>query len=677
MFSKLLIANRGEIACRIMRTAKRMGIRTVAVFSDADAKALHVEMADEAVHIGTPPARDSYLRIDRIIDAAQRTGAQAIHPGYGFLSENADFADACAAAGIVFVGPSPAAIRAMGSKAEAKRLMQAAGVPLVPGYHGEGQSEGLLEAEAERIGFPVLIKASAGGGGRGMRAVHMKQRFALELAAARREAEAAFGDGRVLLEKYLQRPRHIEVQLLGDTHGTLLHLGTRDCSIQRRHQKIVEEAPAPGLSDATRERIHQAALAAGRAVNYSNAGTVEFIAEGLGPDPDFYFMEMNTRLQVEHPVTEQIYDVDLVQQQLRVAAGERLTLRQDELVPRGHAIELRLCAEDPDHDFRPTAGTFKLRLQDEGVFGWRTDSGYRSDFYKEHAISSHYDNLIAKMIVDALTREGCLEFLAHDLAEARVTGLVTNLALLRRIVAHPAFQHAELDTGFIERHRDTLLPRNAGPPETAWAAAALMQARWASSPAAITRWGPPSAWVEPTFGLAGFRLQGFPHIAVLLHAAGETRALKVECHRDQLAIDLGGRRFTMKEREWSYERSIVCDGVQVAVSVHLRDGELEVVIKGDPSTHRFRALDPYAPPDAAAAASGRIAAPIPALVTRVDVAPGDAVTRGQVLAVLEAMKTEIRITAPADGVVATVLVAAGQQVAEGVELVVLGAEAKA
>lgn len=685
MFGKLLVANRGEIACRVMRTARRMGIRTVAVFSEADAKALHVEMADEAVAIGPPPARESYLRIDKIIDAAKRAGADAIHPGYGFLSENADFAEACAAAGIVFVGPTPAAIRAMGSKADAKRLMQAAGVPLVPGYHGEDQSEALLEAEATKIGFPVLIKASAGGGGRGMRAVERAEEFLAQLAAARREAEAAFGDGRVLLEKYLQRPRHIEVQLLGDTHGTLLHLGTRDCSIQRRHQKIVEEAPAPGLSDVTRERIHEAALSAGRAVNYTNAGTVEFIAEGTGPDPDFYFMEMNTRLQVEHPVTEQAYGVDLVEQQLLVAAGAKLTLTQKGLQPRQHAIEVRLCAEDPLNDFRPTVGRIH-RWHMGARFGEdrRCDSGFKAG----DTIGSDYDNLIAKVIAWGSNRDAALGRLAATLASMALTGIGTNLELLRRILAHPSFIAADLDTGFLERHRADVLP----PPGDTVADAVLVASihahtldRTERDADALRGTDPRSPWHQ----CRGFRLNGTAKTTYRLLHQGQAHEVQIAHEpggHDQVVMPDGTLLSTVVSPRdiGGISRPLAPDDVIVQVSfgagvsarvinaLILQSGaRRQVTLQHDPRPHDLLLVDPHAPPDATATAADRIAAPIPGTVLRVDVAEGDVVARGKVLVVMEAMKTEIRIAAPADGTVARVLVKPGDMVQDGMELVQL------
>jgi 3-methylcrotonyl-CoA carboxylase alpha subunit len=670
MFKKLLIANRGEIACRVMRTARQMGIRTVAVFSEADAKALHVEIADEAVAIGPPPARESYLRIDRIIDAAKRTGAEAIHPGYGFLSENPLFAEACAEAGIVFVGPPASAMRAMGSKAEAKRLMQAAGVPLVPGYHGEDQSDALLAAEAAKIGYPVLIKASAGGGGRGMRAVDRAEDFGTQLAAARREAEAAFGDGRVLVEKYLQRPRHIEVQLLGDQHGTLLHLGTRDCSIQRRHQKIVEEAPAPGLSDATREKIHQAALAAGCAVAYTNAGTVEFIAEGIGPDPDFYFMEMNTRLQVEHPVTEEVYGIDLVEQQLRVAAGQPLELTQAGLVARGHAIEVRLCAEDPQENFRPTAGHLWLRMPALPEAGaGRIDRGY-AELSDMAEISGHYDNLIAKIIYLGRTRDEARQGLAETVGAVWVPSITTNLSLLFRILQHPAFESAELDTDFLARHRDALIPLPVSPPQDAWAFAAYYAARDAPGRHIPRGQELRTTTFDPWSGLNGFRLQGSGRAAVVLRCAQDVQHFHVRSQEDTYTIESpGSTPVKIARAEMPYDSLVLINGVRSRLEVRRWGEAYDISAPGDATIHRFHVLDPYAPPGADAAGADRITAPIPGTVLRVDVAAGDVVARGKVLVVMEAMKTELRLAAPADGTVARVLVKPGDMVQEGMELV--------
>lgn len=665
MFRKILIANRGEIACRVMRTAKRMGIRTVAVFSEADAKALHVEMADEALAIGPPPARESYLRIDRIIDAAKRTGAEAIHPGYGFLSENPLFAEACAEAGIVFVGPPASAIRAMGSKAEAKRLMQAAGVPLVPGYHGEDQSDALLAAEAAKIGYPVLIKASAGGGGRGMRAVDAASDFSTQLAAARREAEAAFGDGRVLIEKYLQRPRHIEVQVLADTHGSTVHLGTRDCSIQRRHQKIIEEAPAPNLPDAMRDGLHAAAVAAAKACGYVNAGTVEFIAEGDA----FYFMEMNTRLQVEHPVTETIYDLDLVDLQLRVAAGEKLPGGQDALRARGHAIETRVCAEDPSQDFRPSVGVIEnLNLPMDGP---RIDTG----IFHRAIVSPHYDSLLAKVITWGSTREKARRRMIGGLEAFAVQGLATNLELLRRIVAHDAFADAALDTGFIPRHQAALLPPAPRPSLPALAAATLA-VRAARQVADVARNAADTH--GPWHQAVGFRLLGAATETLQFAVTGGVQATRLQPGGDQLAFAVDADAFqplttSGKDGGWW---TFALGSKQHAAMVLLHNDHIQVTLRGDPHPHALRLLDPYAPPGADAAGADRITAPIPGTVLRVDVTEGEAVSRGEVLVVMEAMKTELRLAAPAGGTVARVLVKPGDMVQEGMELVQMTHEEK-
>ncbi|MFZ9286908.1 MAG: acetyl-CoA carboxylase biotin carboxylase subunit, partial [Burkholderiaceae bacterium] len=470
MFKKILIANRGEIACRVAATARRMGIRTVAVYSDADAQAKHVAACDEAVHIGGSAPRESYLLGERIIAAAKATGAQAIHPGYGFLSENEGFAQACADAGLVFIGPPPKAIEAMGLKAESKQLMEKAGVPLVPGYHGANQDAALLKAEADRIGYPVLIKASAGGGGKGMRAVDKPEDFDAALASCQREARNSFGDDAVLIEKYVQRPRHIEIQVFGDSHGNCVYLFERDCSVQRRHQKVLEEAPAPGLSAEMRQQMGLAAVAAARAVGYVGAGTVEFIVEQRDAHMSFYFMEMNTRLQVEHPVTEAITGLDLVEWQLRVAAGEPLPLRQDELRMHGHAIEARICAENPDNQFLPATGTLRLyRKPAHGAFAHadvRFDDGVREG----DAISPFYDSMIAKLIVHGDTREQALARLDAALAELHIVGLNTNVQFLRHVLATPSFAQAQLDTALISREADRLFQQQPVAPALAVAA---------------------------------------------------------------------------------------------------------------------------------------------------------------------------------------------------------------
>ncbi|MBR0661433.1 acetyl/propionyl/methylcrotonyl-CoA carboxylase subunit alpha [Neoroseomonas oryzicola] len=659
MFRSLLIANRGEIACRIMRTAQRMGIRCIAVFSEADANALHVALADEAHPIGPAPARESYLRADRIIEVARAVGAEAIHPGYGFLSENADFAEACTAAGIAFVGPPASAIRAMGSKAESKALMVAAGVPVVPGYHGEDQSEERLAAEAARIGFPVLIKASAGGGGKGMRPVYSAADFLDELAGARREARAAFGDDRVLLERYLQKPRHVEVQVFADRDGGTLHLHTRDCSVQRRHQKVLEEAPAPDLSPALRGRLHDAAVAAARAVGYVNAGTVEFIVEG----EDAFFMEMNTRLQVEHPVTEMVTGLDLVELQLRVAAGEPLPLTSAP-EPRGHSVEVRLYAEDPAHDFRPSTGRLRHFGTPAASDDLRIETGVRSG----DSITPHYDPMIAKIVAWGPDRGAALARLHAALARTEVGGLATNLGFLARLAAHPAMRAAELDTGFLARHRDSLIPPPETAPAEAVAAAAAMHllCRWGEDAGASLRGGAASPWDRKD----GWRLQGAATVHLRLRDGAAIREVNVSLRRGAMSIVVdGGAAMDVAARWREGGASVRLGGAERRIRYAKDEETIEIGWLDDRFV--FGLVDSYAPAAGEAAAEGRLSAPIPGRVVQVLVAAGDRVARGQVVAILEAMKTELRIAAPADGIVAHVGCAAGDSVEEGTEIVTL------
>ena len=650
MFTKLLIANRGEIACRIIRTASRLGIATVAVYSDADAGALHVAMADEAHRIGAAAPRESYLRGDTILDVARRSGAQAVHPGYGFLSENAGFAEACAQAGLVFVGPPPGAIRAMGGKSEAKALMQRAGVKLVPGYHGEDQDPRLLAREAARIGFPVLIKASAGGGGKGMRIVQAPGEFAAALAGAQREAASAFGDDRVLVERYLQRPRHIEIQVFADTHGNVVHLFERDCSIQRRHQKVVEEAPAPGMTAAMREAMGAAAIAAARAVGYAGAGTVEFIVEG----EDFHFMEMNTRLQVEHPVTEAITGLDLVEWQLRVAAGEKLPAAPSAI--GGHALEVRLYAEDPARDFLPSVGLLTHLLLPEGV---RVDAGVRAG----DRITPDYDPMIAKIIAHGPDRGTALRRLAAALAATEVAGVQTNLSLLRAIVGHPAFAQGGVDTGFIARHAEALLAPPPSAPAAAMAAAALEVLR-ARDAAARLPDDPYSPWGETD----GWRMNLPGAQSVWLCQGGTTTILHARRHGAAWEIGQDAITQTASLHDDPAGRTLLRFGEATwPVTVLAAPNAVVVVLHG--VTHLFDLVDPLTPPRADVAGGGRVMAPIPGRVASVLVQPGDAVQRGQVLVVVEAMKMEITQAAPEDGIVSAVRCAAGDMVEEGVELV--------
>jgi 3-methylcrotonyl-CoA carboxylase alpha subunit len=620
VFAKLLIANRGEIACRVARTARRLGVRTVAVYSDADAHAAHVAACDEAVHIGGPRPQESYLRGNVILEAAQRTGAEAVHPGYGFLSENAEFAAMCARAGIVFVGPAPESIAAMGSKSAAKALMKKAGVPLTPGYHGEVQEVGFLLEQAMRIGFPVLIKAVSGGGGKGMRRVDNAADFAAALASCQREAAASFKDDRVLIEKYLTSARHIEVQVFGDNHGNALYLFERDCSVQRRHQKVIEEAPAPGMSAQRRRQMGEAAVAAARAVNYSGAGTVEFIAEGDA----FYFMEMNTRLQVEHPVTEMITGLDLVEWQLRVASGERLPLQQEDLSIDGHAIEARIYAEDPVRDFLPSIGRLDLMATPEQSADVRIDTGVRQG----DEITPYYDPMIAKLIVHGGTRAHAIARMRDALAQYQVVGVSTNIEFLHRLMSAPSFVEARLDTALIERERAYLLPPLVEPSDADWERAA--RAALGGVPADGTPWSDAGGW----------RLGSRAQRNVRLRSQEWERTVSVDFARP--APDASGSR-TYRAQD----------------AIHIfRAGEHRV----------FRAEDPYLPTSDGVDRHAGLTAPMPGRVIAVLVKDGDKVVRGAPLIVMEAMKMEHTITAPADSVVEKVLCATGDQVKEGAEL---------
>jgi 3-methylcrotonyl-CoA carboxylase alpha subunit len=643
MFRKILIANRGEIACRVIRTARQMGIATVAVYSDADANARHVALADEACPIGPAPARLSYLRSEAIIAAALHTGAQAIHPGYGFLSENAAFAEACVAAGLVFIGPPASAIRAMGSKALAKALMERSGVPLVPGYHGDAQDDATLSNAAETIGYPVLIKASAGGGGKGMRIVREPGELAAAIEGARREAVASFEDGRLLIECYLNRPRHIEIQVFADSHGGCVSLFERDCTIQRRHQKVLEEAPAPGLDEARRTVMGEAAIAAARAIGYVGAGTVEFIAEG----DSFYFMEMNTRLQVEHPVTEMITGLDLVEWQLRIASGEAMPSRPK--APHGHAIEARIYAEDPARDYLPSIGTIlHLRQPDETAFV-RVDTGVRQG----DAISPNYDPMIAKLIVWGEDRDTALRRLSGALDAYEVVGVRTNLALLRAVARHPAFVAAELDTSFLLRHEASL----AEPPISTDHLALIR----AAACLALLPVAAPSD--DPWSVMDGFEISGAGHAD--LHLQDEHGPLVIR------ATPLAGcYRLTMPDGSILAQATpdgMMIDAVPRRVRV-LRQGDgLTVILNG--RNHGLTVIDPLAPPVVEQAGDGRLTAPIPARVSRVLVAVGDQVAKGTALLVLEAMKMELTLTAPRNGTIAVIRAVVDDMVQEGTALV--------
>ena len=667
MFKKILIANRGEIACRVAATARRLGIRTVAVYSSADANARHVRACDEAVLIGGAAPRDSYLRADRILEVAKATGAQAVHPGYGFLSENAAFAQACADAGIVFIGPPPAAIAAMGSKSAAKTLMEQAGVPLVPGYHGADNDPTLLAAEAARIGYPVLIKASAGGGGKGMRRVDAAADFAAALASCQREALSSFGDAHVLVERYVLRPRHIEIQVFGDSHGGCVSLFERDCSVQRRHQKVLEEAPAPGMSPTRRAEMGAAAVAAAQAVGYVGAGTVEFIAEEVDDgDLRFYFMEMNTRLQVEHPVTEAITGLDLVEWQLRVAAGQPLPLRQDQLTITGHAIEARICAENPDGGFLPATGRMDVLRWPAHVEFQRTSSRHpvRVDagVGECDAITPHYDSMIAKLIVYGDDRAQALARLDAALAATHIVGLHTNVAFLRRVVACQSFATADLDTSLIERERAVLLDQ---PPLALEIAAAGVVARALADEAGV-------ADADPWSRRDGWRLQGGARRHFDIEHGGALHAVALARPHGAAAetrseLQIGGRRWPISATALGNGRHDITLGdrrLQLTVYGH---GERVAVFAPEAGVV-LRQIDAIAHAGESAADVGRLTAPMPGKVIAFFAKPGDVVTQGQALAVMEAMKMEHTLHAPRDGVVAELLYAVGDQVAEGGEL---------
>ena len=618
MIASLLIANRGEIACRVIRTARRLGIRTVAVYSDADAKALHVRMADEAVHIGPSPPRESYLVGEKIIAAAKATKAEAIHPGYGFLSENADFAQAVIDAGLIWVGPKPASIRAMGLKDAAKKLMAEAGVPVTPGYLGEDQDPKTLKKEAGKVGYPVLIKAVAGGGGKGMRRVDRAEDFDDALESCKREAASSFGDDRVIIEKYVPKPRHIEVQVFGDSHGNVVHLFERDCSLQRRHQKVIEEAPAPGMDAESREAVCGAAVRAAQAVNYENAGTVEFIADasaGLRPDR-IWFMEMNTRLQVEHPVTEEITGQDLVEWQLRVASGEKLPKKQSQLSITGHAVEARLYAEDPAKGFLPSVGALEhFNLGNE----WRIETGVEEG----DAISPFYDPMIAKLIARGDARAEAIGELAAMLDSVEVWPVRTNAGFLFNAVLLPDFGAARLDTAFIERNLDELVP-NPEPDDSIWRGAASVATAVPENEA-------------PLADLAGFRMNAAPRHAIALSRGGEFRT-----------IDLDG------------------DQPMAAVSGFREDDRVVVFYEGQAYEFALAARGTIA---GHGAHDGEIEAPMPGRVTAVEIEKGEKVAKGQRLLTLEAMKMEHALVAPFDGTVAELSAASGAQVTEGQMLV--------
>jgi 3-methylcrotonyl-CoA carboxylase alpha subunit len=655
-----MVANRGEIAIRIFRTLRELEIGTVAIYSEADRGSLHAASADEAFLVGPGPPAESYLHQERILAVAERAGAEAIHPGYGFLAENADFASACAKAGIVFVGPTPQAIAAMGDKAAAKRLMEKAGVPLVPGYHGEKQDAALLEKEAARIGFPVLIKPSGGGGGKGMRVVKDKGAFSTELEAARRESKSAFGDDRVLIERYLERPRHIEIQVFGDTHGNVVHLFERDCSVQRRHQKVLEEAPAPGLSEKKRNEIAVAAVTAAKAIAYTGAGTVEFIAE---QDGRFYFMEMNTRLQVEHPVTEMITGLDLVEWQLRVAAGETLPLSQKDISSNGHAIEARIYAEDPQRDFLPATGrVLHLGFPQEDTHT-RIDTGVEAGA----EITPWYDPMIAKLIVHGADRPQALARLRQALAEVEIAGVTTNVAFLRNVIASRPLAAGELDTGLIDRNRSALffLKKIAVDALAAAACAELAEEERMAQERAAGSGDPYSPW----HGVDGWRLNEDSHHDLVFLDSGTRHPVRLLFLETGVKIIVDGQSHALSgERLPGGRMRVRLDGRAYNARA-VRDGrDWHVFCEGD--YRRLSLKEELAGLDEDARV-GSLAAPMPGKIIQVMTATGAKVTKGQPLLILEAMKMEHTITAPADGVVKEIHYAAGEQVLEGVELITL------
>jgi 3-methylcrotonyl-CoA carboxylase alpha subunit len=665
MFEKLLIANRGEIAVRVACTAKRLGIRTVAVYSEADAGAMHTEICDEAYLIGRAAARDSYLRGERIIQVARKTGAQAIHPGYGFLAENAGFARACADAGIVFIGPPAAAIEAMGSKSAAKSLMEHAGVPLVPGYHGEKQDDAFLETEADRIGYPVLIKASAGGGGKGMRIVKRREEFKKSLGAARREAKSGFGDDRVLIERYLTRPRHIEMQVFADQFGDCVHLFERDCSVQRRHQKIIEEAPAPGMTEARRRNMGNAAIAAAKAVGYIGAGTVEFIAE---EDGHFYFMEMNTRLQVEHPVTEMITGLDLVEWQLRIAHGCKLPLTQAALSMAGHAFEARVYAEDPDREFLPATGTITHLRQPANSPHVRVDTGVREG----DVIGINYDPMIAKVIAWDVDRPSALRRLRGALGEYEIVGPKTNVSFLLDLSAHRAFAGADvepslLETGLIERYREELFPDPEPASDMVLSLAVLSELLHVDDrarDAAAASSDPYSPWHRRD----GWRLNQDNHHTFAFIDRGQRVTVTAHYRDSGYLLELRGSE-TLVRGEHAGDNRIVADldGVRINSTVVREPHALTVFAFG--ASHRLEREQLTTFEDEEP--GGLLVSPLPGSVAQVLVETGQNVDKGQPLIIVEAMKMEHTIAAPHAGRVAQIYFALGEQVAEGAQLLAI------
>jgi 3-methylcrotonyl-CoA carboxylase alpha subunit len=651
-FRTLLIANRGEIACRVIRTAKAMGLRTVAVYSEADRDALHVAMADEAVLLGPARARDSYLNIERVIEAAKKSGAEAVHPGYGFLSENAEFAQACADAGLVFVGPTAAMMTAMGSKSGSKMLMEKAGVPLVPGYHGEAQDEATLAKAADKIGFPVLAKASAGGGGRGMRVVRSAGELAAAITSAKREAKAAFGDDRMLIEKYVDNPRHIEVQVIGDSHGNLLSLFERECTLQRRHQKVIEEAPSPTLNATQRDAVCAAARKAAGAVNYVGAGTIEFVSNGK----DVFFIEMNTRLQVEHPVTELITGIDLVEWQLRVAFGEKLPLAQDEIRLNGHAIEARVYAENPHKNFMPSVGRIRTWRTPEQTNGLRIDAGYREG----DAVSPHYDAMLAKVIAWAPTRDAAIDRLNRGLEETDVRGVVTNIPFLSALVTHPKVRANAIDTGFIERELKNLTPEAPPPGDLELCAAVagiLQEEQKAARAEAHSPWRT-SGWMP-----VGRRQRVF----AFRHGQGAEHKVTLHYGGGPAALSIDGREFAFTSSPvGGGGLDLTLDGARSHI-VAIVEGH-ELYLRTRNGRFDLHWVDPFGGDDEEQVGEDKIVAPLPGTVVALLAEVGATLEKGAPILTLEVMKMEQTLRAPFAGVLKTIKCKVGDIVQEGVEL---------
>jgi 3-methylcrotonyl-CoA carboxylase alpha subunit len=650
-FDTLLIANRGEIACRVIRTARAMGIRTVAVYSEADRDALHVALADDAVLLGPARARDSYLNIDRIIEAAQKTGAGAVHPGYGFLSENAEFARRCAEAGIVFVGPTADMMEAMGSKSGSKALMEKAGVPLVPGYHGEAQDDATLTKAADKIGFPVLVKASAGGGGRGMRIVLSAEELLPAIVSAKREAKAAFGDDRMLIEKYVTNPRHIEVQVIGDSHGNLVSLFERECTLQRRHQKVIEEAPSPTLDSKQRDAICAAARKAAGAVNYVGAGTIEFVSDGK----ESFFIEMNTRLQVEHPVTELITGIDLVEWQLRVAFGEVLPMAQDQIKLNGHAIEARVYAENPDKNFMPSVGRIKTWRTPREADGLRIDAGYREG----DTVSPNYDAMLAKVIAWAPTRAAAIDRLNRGLEETDVRGIVTNVPFLSALVTHPQVRANAIDTGFIERELAGLTTRRSqiSDLELAACVAAIARDERAKAPTAHS-----SPWQT-----AGWMMAGVRQRSLLFRDSGGEHKVMLRYGPQASALLIDDREIPFDHADaGTGDLHVTLDGVRSRVT-GLVDGH-EVYVRTRNGRFEVHWIDPFGMEDEEQTGADRVVAPLPGTVVALLVAEGATVEKGAPVLTLEVMKMEQTLRAPFAGTVVKLKCKVGDIVQEGIEL---------